>query len=259
MAWFKVDDKLHDHRKARQAGRAAMGVWVLAGSWAADNLTDGFVPEALLSRWGTRADAAKLVAVGLWHECEQDGEKGWRFHEWLEFQPSRAKKIAEREARAEAGRIGGKRSGQSRREAKAKQVASPLLEPPSRPVPTRPTSTDVEVSPAVAGTFEDFWSVYPRKVGKGQAVKAWKAATKKADPALLIAAAAEFAKWHANESTDPKFIPYPTTWLNGERWNDERPARVAQKSTADKRVAEALATAARLATGPTPPRPQIGA
>ena len=57
MAWFKVDDKLHDHRKARRAGKAAIGVWVLAGSWAMDNLTDGFVPEVVLLRWGTRTDA----------------------------------------------------------------------------------------------------------------------------------------------------------------------------------------------------------
>lgn len=27
MPWFKVDDRLHDHFKARQAGKAAMGVW----------------------------------------------------------------------------------------------------------------------------------------------------------------------------------------------------------------------------------------
>jgi hypothetical protein len=76
MTWFKVDDKLHDHRKVRAAGKAAMGVWVLAGSWAADNLTDGFIPTTVLPRWGTRADANKLVTAGLWHTDEQDGEKG---------------------------------------------------------------------------------------------------------------------------------------------------------------------------------------
>lgn len=136
MTWFKVDDKLHDHRKARAAGKSAMGVWVLAGSWAADNLTDGFVPSTLLSRWGTRADANKLVAVGLWHPDEQDGEKGWRFHEWMERQPSRSQKLAEREARAAAGRLGGQASGRSRSQAKPKQSASYLVEPPARPGPT---------------------------------------------------------------------------------------------------------------------------
>lgn len=41
MSWFKVDDKLHDHRKARKAGKSAMGVWVLAGSWCMSSETAG--------------------------------------------------------------------------------------------------------------------------------------------------------------------------------------------------------------------------
>lgn len=155
MTWFKVDDKLHDHRKARAAGATAMGVWLLAGSWSADNLTDGFIPAAILPRWGRPRDAKRLTEVGLWHADEQDGEEGWRFHEWAERQPTRAQKLAERESRAEAGRIGGKASGRSRREAKPKQDASRVVEPPTRPDPylnnsssdaadAAPTREDVE-------------------------------------------------------------------------------------------------------------------
>lgn len=151
MPWFKVDDKLHDHRKARAAGKAAMGVWVLAGSWAADNLTDGFVPISILPRWGNSRDAAKLCQVGLWMPDEQDGERGWRFHEWAERQPTRAQKVAERAERAAAGRAGGLASGRSRREAKANQVASGLLEPPSRPVPSS-TPDGVDGGPRKRGT-----------------------------------------------------------------------------------------------------------
>jgi hypothetical protein len=142
VTWIRVDDKLHDHRKARAAGATAMGVWVLAGSWAADNLTDGFVPASLLPRWGRQREANRLVEVGLWHTDEQDGEQGWRFHEWDERQPTRAQKLEERAAKQEAGRLGGIQSGRSRREAKTKQSASGLVEPPSRPVPTRPVPTN---------------------------------------------------------------------------------------------------------------------
>jgi hypothetical protein len=101
MTWLKVDDKLHDHRKPRAARKAAMGVWVLAGSWSADNLTDGFVPQHVLSRWGTRADAARLVDSGLWHVAEKDGEHGWQFHEWELYQPTRAEVLADRKANAD--------------------------------------------------------------------------------------------------------------------------------------------------------------
>lgn len=101
--WFKVDDKLHDHRKARKAGKAAMGVWVLAGSWSMDNEYDGFIPADVLSRWGTPADARRLVDAGLWRETTHKGEPGWRFHDWSRFQPSAAVTAAKRAKEAEAG------------------------------------------------------------------------------------------------------------------------------------------------------------
>ncbi len=103
MPWFKVDDKLHDHRKARKAGKAAMGVWVLAGSWSMDNDTDGFVPADVLPRWGTPSDARKLVIAGLWDDDEWSGEQGWRFHDWSRFQPSAAVTAARKAKEAEAG------------------------------------------------------------------------------------------------------------------------------------------------------------
>ncbi|WP_181312485.1 hypothetical protein [Nocardioides campestrisoli] len=104
--WFKVDDRLHDHRKARRAGKSAMGLWVLAGSWSAANLTDGFVPASLLPRWGTKADAKRLVDVGLWHDDVQDGEAGWSFHEWLTHQPDARTVRLKQEAESRGGSYG---------------------------------------------------------------------------------------------------------------------------------------------------------
>lgn len=103
MTWFRVDDQLHEHRKARKAGKAAMGVWVLAGSWSMDNETDGFVPEEVLARWGTGSDVAKLVAANLWSPETFQGEKGWRFHDWSFFQPSAAVTAAKRAKEHAAG------------------------------------------------------------------------------------------------------------------------------------------------------------
>lgn len=115
MVWFKVDDKLHDHRKARAAGKAAMGVWVLAGSWSSDHGTGGFVPADVLPRWGTRADANKLVAVGLWFPAEHDGEKGWRFHEWTDRNPDADSVAAIRSSKSGAGSLGNHRRWHEKR------------------------------------------------------------------------------------------------------------------------------------------------
>ena len=90
MTWFKVDDKLHDHRKVRVAGTRAMGVWLLAGSWSAGNLTDGFVPSKIAMRWGDRKDFSRLVAAGLWKPEQLGDEDGYRFQDWTQYQPSRA-------------------------------------------------------------------------------------------------------------------------------------------------------------------------
>lgn len=106
MPWMKVDDRLHDHHKARQAGKAAMGVWVLAGSWCMASETDGFVPASILTRWGTKRDAARLVEVGFWRTATRNGESGWRFHDWLKYQPDARTTRLKQEAESVGGSHG---------------------------------------------------------------------------------------------------------------------------------------------------------
>lgn len=104
MPWFKVDDKLHAHRKVRAAGTKALGLWVLAGSWCMDNDYDGFVPADIIKVWGsTKADAQRLVDAGFWKVATYKGEEGWRFHDWARFQPSAAVTAAKKAKEAEAG------------------------------------------------------------------------------------------------------------------------------------------------------------
>jgi hypothetical protein len=67
--------------------------------------------------------------------------------------------------------------------------------------------------------FEHFWQVYPRKVAKGRARKAWAQATGKADPETIIDGARRYGR--EQSENDPKFVAHPATWLNGERWLDE--------------------------------------
>lgn len=106
MPWFKVDDKLHDHRKQRKAGKSAMGVWVLAGSWSADNRQDGFVPAEVLARWGTRRDAERLVLAGFWETAEKNGEQGWQFRDWADYQPTAEDSRLASEAKGQGGTFG---------------------------------------------------------------------------------------------------------------------------------------------------------
>jgi hypothetical protein len=64
--------------------------------------------------------------------------------------------------------------------------------------------------------FMTFWRSFPKRVGKGAARKAFAGALKKTTAATIMAAL-QRAVW----SSEPRFIPHPSTWLNEERWSDE--------------------------------------
>lgn len=83
MPHFRVDDGLHSHPKARQAGLEAMGLWNLCGSYSMGYLTDGFVPEWYVKSWPKGVALAKrLVDAKMWRPAQRGGEKGWQFHEF---------------------------------------------------------------------------------------------------------------------------------------------------------------------------------
>lgn len=75
--------------------------------------------------------------------------------------------------------------------------------------------------------FETFWSAYPRKTAKPQAIKAFLRLG--ADSALLaqmlgaLAVQRQSEQWQRDGG---QFIPHPSTWLNGRRWEDDLPAQV---------------------------------
>lgn len=70
-----------------------------------------------------------------------------------------------------------------------------------------------------AEAFGAWWEIYPRKVSKQAAAKAWKARTKAKDlPDDLVEITQRFAASVAGK--DPEFIPHPATWLNQKRWED---------------------------------------
>jgi hypothetical protein len=77
--------------------------------------------------------------------------------------------------------------------------------------------------------FNQFWAIYPRKKGKGQAIKAFEKALLKTDLETIVAGVQAYMEHE--DMCDPQFIAHPTTWLNGERWEDEyEETRVVTKS-----------------------------
>lgn len=68
--------------------------------------------------------------------------------------------------------------------------------------------------------FDEFYKAYPRKVGKGNALKAW-GRLSAADKAQALKALPDHIRWWQQHGTEQMFIPHPATWLNGLRMYDE--------------------------------------
>lgn len=124
MAWFKVDDSIPFHPKVVAAGNLAIGLWLRAGGWCAQQMTEGFIPTGMLAPLGgTPSTARKLVGAGLWDVAEG----GWRFHDWHTYQPTRAEVEGRRKQRAEAGAKGGRRPASPDVKAKLKQTLQRMV------------------------------------------------------------------------------------------------------------------------------------
>ena len=114
---------------------------------------------------------------------------------------------------------------QRREAAERGYPAIPAQEPQGRPVEPAPASTPtVAEKPArkPADGFDQWWPLYPKKVKKLDAQKAYRAALKAgATPQDLIDGLRKhIANWKA-KGTAPQYIPYPATWLRAGSWEDE--------------------------------------
>jgi len=116
MTWVRYEDDASEHPKVAPLDDATYRLWREAIEWSSRRLTDGVIVREqlmLVSRRASRPRAAILVARALWHEagfvcdhpqCPPSGPDGWVIHDYFDFQPTRAKVIAERAAKAERQR-----------------------------------------------------------------------------------------------------------------------------------------------------------
>ena|SRR5690242_19896630 len=70
-------------------------------------------------------------------------------------------------------------------------------------------------------TFESLWLLYPKKVAKFDARKAWDRLSADDRLAAIIGLVAWRQVWL--KTCELQFTPHCATWLNGHRWEDELP------------------------------------
>lgn len=92
MAWVRLDDHIDEHPKVAMLGDSAFALYITAIVYCNRNLTDGFIPRMVgLGKLrycsGDPLEViSEIVAAGLWEVVQG----GWRIHDFLDYQPSRA-------------------------------------------------------------------------------------------------------------------------------------------------------------------------
>ena len=82
--------------------------------------------------------------------------------------------------------------------------------------------------------FDLFWKIYPLKVGKSAAKKAWDKAITQEGQDIIINGALRYAQ---DPNRHPSYTAHPSTWLNAGRWADD-PLPQREISPDEKRAQE---------------------
>lgn len=111
--------------------------------------------------------------------------------------------------------------------AECKQLPEPIPEPAPPEPPPKPEKklsqkTDSKKKKGKADGFDDFWTVYPKKVDKQTARALWdKLAPDNEFKKVIIAAVKRQSQSEEWRKDNGQFVPYPSTWLRRRRWEDE--------------------------------------
>jgi len=107
-----------------------------------------------------------------------------------------------------------------------KDPANPKSENPTLDNPTLDNQTALENNltkktkkqeKPTDDSFETFWSIYPKRVAKADALKAWNKALKRKTADELVGLTKAYAE---SKLPDMTYIPYPASWLNKELYDN---------------------------------------
>lgn len=175
---------------------------------------------------GRLIDAIVLYATGGdWQERIKGNER-YLFPAFRE-QINRNENISK--ARAAAGAIGGTANGNKEKQTEANGIKPKQTEAKSPKEKEKEKEKENKKENDLrareeAERFDRFWTAYPRKENKQKALAAF--LKLHPDETTLAAMLAAIERQKASDQWQEdggRYIPHPTTWLNGRRWEDEPP------------------------------------
>lgn len=246
------------------AGRL-MDVW----TWADQNTTDGHargVTKKVVDDCASQKGFADAMVFVGWLQVKKSGIV---FPRWGRHCSKSAKERALAMERKRRQRHDGSvtQTGlEKRREEKIKKEG-PIVPPSGTSEPRSGNATRGKKTPREAGTnprttgtnpralgknpratkhIEAIYHAYPRKIGRGKALTAIRKALTKIEFESLLTAVQAYASnvAHKLRTDEERFIPHPSTWMNGERWADGPPVPE-KRSWAERNAAAADSEASK--------------
>jgi uncharacterized protein YdaU (DUF1376 family) len=164
--------------------------------------------------------AARLIAMpdnvaevtAVLDEFFQLDDSGWT-NQRCDFEITKYHGKAESARRANKAKVEKKTL---KTELKSELKSEPIQDATSKPKNQR-TSKPIPVD-----GFEKFWSAYPRKTAKAEALKSFAKIAPDDETLERMLAAVNRSKQSTDWLKDSgQFVPFPSTWLNQRRWEDE--------------------------------------
>lgn len=215
-SWFRLYTDVLDDPKVQKLSPELFRHWINSLCLASRN--NGVLPDIGAISFAYRLPIAPTIAIlndlliaGLIEKCK-GGPNGffYRPHNWDSRQF--------------------KSDSSTERVRKFRNVSETLHEThQNRTEQNRAEGEEISPSPVDSkngsgGTYSEdflqFWQAYPKRVGKGEAFKAWKRVGHEVQITVVLVAVqaqADTDQWRRNNG---QFIPNPATWLNQRRWED---------------------------------------
>lgn len=162
-----------------------------------------YVFSSFAQHKSTSVEQVEAFVKDCINEFELFASDGTRF--WSE----RVKRNMDKRSEISVSRSkAGKASAEARKKStRVKQVLTSVEQNPTKESKEKKSKEEL---------FSRFYEAYQKKVDKPAAVKAWMKIDLDEMPGII-----EKAKTYAMGITDKQFQPYPASWLNGRRWEDD--------------------------------------
>ena len=179
---------------------------------------DGFVnkPKSLMRMVGCKDDDLKLLFVKKFLIPFESGVvviKHWKIHNYIRKDTYTETKYKEEKSTLELD----ENSAYRLAEATPLQIRDESVDEPLTQDRKGKVSTGKDNKTCVE--FDRFWSVYPKKIDKQGALRAFKKVD--VDIEVIIKALENHKRSLQWTKDGGQFIPHPTTWLNQRRWEVE--------------------------------------